>query len=95
LQWSLFIVFIIFLFRAIQLKIIGLDLRPLLFVAPRGLITILLFLSIAPGHNISFVSKSLIIQVIIITTFIMMFGLITSSKNEKNTNNADPTHLSN
>jgi potassium/hydrogen antiporter len=89
LQWSLFIVFIIFLFRAIQLKIIGLDLRPLLFVAPRGLITILLFLSIAPGHNISFVSKSLIIQVIIITTFIMMFGLITSS------NNADPTHLSN
>ncbi len=89
LLWSLFIVFIIFLFRAIQLKITGIDLKPLFFVAPRGLITILLFLSIAPGHNISFVSKSLIIQVIIITTLIMMTGLITSSKNEENVIDTD------
>ncbi len=46
LVWALGIVFSIFFFRFIQLKLSKLPLQPLLFVAPRGLITILLFLSI-------------------------------------------------
>lgn len=78
LFWALAIVFFIFIFRAIQIKFSNLPLKPLLYIAPRGLITILLFLSIEPAHNITFVNKSLIIQVIILTALIMMFGLITN-----------------
>jgi hypothetical protein len=74
--WALGIVFFIFAFRAIQLKLSKMPLNPLLFVAPRGLITILLFISIVPAHNISIVNKSLIIQVIILTTLLVMFGLM-------------------
>ena len=81
--WALGIVFAIFLFRAIQLKLSKLPLRPLLFIAPRGLITILLFLSIEPTSTISLVNKSLIIQVIILTAFIMMIGLLTVKPQRK------------
>lgn len=76
--WALGIIFAIFLFRSIQLKLSKLPLQPLLFVAPRGLITILLFLSIDSTRNISLVNRSLIIQVIILTALLMMFGLITT-----------------
>jgi len=76
--WALAIVFFIFAFRTIQLKLSKLPLQPLLFVAPRGLITILLFLSIEPTHTISLVNKSLIIQVIIISALLMMIGLMTN-----------------
>lgn len=76
--WALSIVFFIFLFRIIQLKLSKLPLQPLAFVAPRGLITILLFLSIDPTHTISLVNNSLIIQVIIISVLMMMIGLMTN-----------------
>jgi cell volume regulation protein A len=76
LLWSLGIVIFIFIFRAIQLKLSKLPLKPLLFVAPRGLITILLFLSIEPKNTISLVNNSLIIQVIILSALVMMFGLM-------------------
>ena len=76
LAWSVPIVFIIFLFRAIQLRFSKLSLQPLLFIAPRGLITILLFLSIAPSQSIGLVNKSLVIQVILLTAFILMLGLV-------------------
>ncbi len=83
LFWSIGIVISIFALRAIQLKLSKLELLPLLFVAPRGLITILLFLSIEPGHNIPIVNKSLIIQVIILSALLMMIGLMTV-KSENN-----------
>lgn len=83
LLWALTIVFLIFVFRAIQLKLSKLPLQPLLFIAPRGLITILLFLSIASSQTISLVNRSLIIQVIIISALLMMIGLMTS-KSQKN-----------
>lgn len=78
--WALGIVFFIFAFRAIQLKLSNLSLRSLLFVAPRGLITILLFLSIDPTQSIPLVNKSLIIQVIILTALLMMIGLMANKK---------------
>lgn len=78
--WALAIVFFIFAFRTVQLKLSKLPLQPLLFVAPRGLITILLFLSIEPTHTISLVNKSLIIQVIILTSLLMMLGLMSNKK---------------
>ena len=76
------IVAVIFIFRVIQLKISRLPLKPLLFVAPRGLITILLFLSIVPEQHLILVNKSLIVQVIILTALIMMFGLMAFPVNE-------------
>lgn len=85
--WALAIVFFIFAFRIIQLKLSKLPLQPLLFVAPRGLITILLFLSIEPTHTISLVNKSLIIQVIILTALLMMIGLMTNKNTISNATN--------
>lgn len=81
--WAIGIVFCIFFFRAIQLKLSQLPLQPLLWVAPRGLITILLFLSIAPEQTISLVNNSLIIQVIILTVLLMMIGLMPVKKQEQ------------
>lgn len=77
---AFFIVFIVIVFRAVQLVLSKIPLSPLLFVAPRGLITVLLFLSIAPEHSIPFINKSLVIQVILISAFLMMFGLLTANK---------------
>ncbi len=83
LIWSGSIVTAIFFFRLIQLKLSRLPLSPLLLIAPRGLITILLFLAIDPSQSIELVNKSLIIQVIILTSLIMMLGLITNKKEKK------------
>lgn len=83
LIWAAGIVAAIFLFRAIQLKFSKLPLSPLLFIAPRGLITILLFIAIKPSQNIPFINRSLIIQVIILTALVMMLGLITTKKKQK------------
>jgi len=83
LIWAVGIVTAILLFRSVQLKLSKLSLSPLLFIAPRGLITILLFLAIGPTQNIIFVNKSLIIQVIILTAIIMMLGLMTNKTHDK------------
>jgi Kef-type K+ transport system membrane component KefB len=82
LIWSLIIVAGVFSVRAVQLRAIGLPLFPLLFVAPRGLITILLFLSIPVSMEMPLVNKSLIIQVIIITVLIMMIGMLFHKEEE-------------
>lgn len=76
LLWAFLITFIIFGFRAIMLLLFRSPLVPLLFIAPRGLITILLFLSIPAIQVISFVNKSLIIQVVILTVLVMMAGMM-------------------
>jgi cell volume regulation protein A len=76
--WAISIVGIIFLMRGIILKLLKLSVSPLLFVAPRGLINVLLFLAIVPSENIPFVNTSLVIQVIILTALVMMIGLIFS-----------------
>jgi cell volume regulation protein A len=74
----------IFFIRFIQLKLSRLPLMPLLFIAPRGLITILLFLSIDPLNAIPIMNSSLIIQVIILSALIMMVGLmLTKTKKEE------------
>ncbi len=80
LAWALIVVAFIFIIRTVTLKLLRLPIMPLLFIAPRGLITILLFFSIPVAQNIPLVNKSLIIQVIILTAFIMMFGLMATKK---------------
>ena len=62
---------------------------PLLFVAPRGLITILLFIGIPEALNLPLVNKALIIQVIVLTAFIMMFGLMFNKKPIENNDEKD------
>lgn len=83
LPWALAIVALILLFRVIQLLLSRLPLMPLLFIAPRGLITILLFLSIPPEKQIPFVNKSLIVQVILISAIVMMVGLMINKPKNK------------
>lgn len=74
--YALLIVALILVIRFVQLKISGLKPTPILFIAPRGLITIMLFISIPLNDRVSFVDESLILQVIILSILIMMFGLI-------------------
>ncbi|WP_205677781.1 sodium:proton antiporter [Brumimicrobium salinarum] len=81
--WALGISGLIFLIRFIQLKISGLPAMPLMFIAPRGLITILLFLYIDPGDNIAIVSETLITQVILLTVTIMMIGLLFNKEKDE------------
>ncbi len=76
--WAVGIVAVIYIFRYLQLKFSGLAIKPLIFAAPRGLITVLLFLSIEKTQSISLVNKSLVIQVVLLTAFIMMAGFITT-----------------
>lgn len=80
--WSVSITAAIFLFRLILLKIFRIDLIPLLYIAPRGLITILLFLSVPASQVVPFVDKSLIIQIIILTALVMMIGLMINKKDQ-------------
>ncbi len=84
IPWAAGIVISIVLVRWIALKFSKLPSSPLLFVAPRGLITILLFLAIVPEQSIPIVNKSLIIQAIILSVLVMMLGLMTAKKNETN-----------
>jgi hypothetical protein len=70
----------IFAVRALVMLLLHAPFKPLFFIAPRGLITILLFISILPAQHLDFVTKSLLIQVIIITSLMMMLGLMLTKK---------------
>jgi cell volume regulation protein A len=76
--WSGAITLLIFVVRFTQFRLSGIKSLPLIFMAPRGLITILLFLSIPAEKSLPLVNKPLIIQVIILTSLVMMFGFIIS-----------------
>jgi potassium/hydrogen antiporter len=78
--WAAGIALLIYLIRGITLLIGKIPVFPLLFVAPRGLITILLFFLILPDSRIGLVNKSLITQVILITAIVMIFGLMFTKK---------------
>ncbi|WP_310587946.1 cation:proton antiporter [Lacihabitans sp. CCS-44] len=80
--WALGITTAIFVLRLLFLKIFKQTIKPLIFIAPRGLITILLFLSIPISQTIETANKSLIIQVIILSALVMMVGLMSNKKKE-------------
>ena len=90
-QLSVFIVAILalaimYLFRWAALRLITPKLIfPALYVAPRGLITILLFYSIPAQHQIANFSTAILFLVIITSNLIMMYGLIKNSQNLDNT----------
>ena len=80
LVWAAGIVIAILIIRVLQFKLFKIPLLPMLFIAPRGLINILLFLSIVPAQNIPLVNKSLILQVVLLSALVMMVGLIATGK---------------
>ena len=82
--WALGIVILVFIIRLILLKMFKIDKNPLVFISPRGLITILLFLSIPSNMKSELVNNSLVIQVIILSAFVMMFGLMLFKNKQTN-----------
>ncbi len=74
--WAVAITAGIFIFRALFLRLFRLPLNPLLYLAPRGLITILLYLSVPVSKQTDLASKSLLIQVIVLSALVMMLGLM-------------------
>jgi potassium/hydrogen antiporter len=76
--------FIIIFFRVVQLLLMKLPLLPLAFVAPRGLITILLFVSIPSSNKILFINQTVITQVIIISSLFMMIATMTERDKTNN-----------
>lgn len=70
------IVTVILIVRYFSLRLSRLPIQPLLFIAPRGLITILLFISITPEMQTPFVSSSLVVQTVLLSVVTMMIGLM-------------------
>ncbi|MEP7238936.1 MAG: cation:proton antiporter [Ferruginibacter sp.] len=83
LLWAIGIVAGALIIRVLQFKLFKIPLYPMLFIAPRGLINILLFLSIVPAQNIPFVNKSLILQVVLLSALVMMIGLMATGKKKE------------
>lgn len=81
--WAVAVTVFIFIVRAIILLVMKLPLKSLLFISPRGLITILLFLSIPIKQSSPLVNNSIVIQIIILTVLVMMIGLLFSGKQTK------------
>lgn len=82
---SVLICFSVYLLRALFFRfILHKPFVPLLFFTPRGLITILLFLSIPVSLKLSFINEGLITQVIFITIIVMAIGNVISAKHKKN-----------
>ncbi|HUV00948.1 MAG TPA: cation:proton antiporter [Bacteroidales bacterium] len=81
---SLIIVAGIFLIRFISLKILFVKrLFPELFVAPRGLITILLFFSIPVSNQNSDFNPGILLYIILITNIIMAISLMARGKDRE------------
>lgn len=87
LVWAAGILAVALLIRALQFKLSGLNLSPMLFIIPRGLINVLLFLSIMPMQQIPIVNKSLILQLVILSAIVMMLGIMFQKKDKEITTN--------
>ncbi len=85
LPWSVGMVALLFSLRFLFLLLTRQNLSPYLFVAPRGLITILLYLSIPVSLQLKTVNQALIIQVILCSILVMMLGLIFHKEPVQNT----------
>ena len=83
LPLAIAIIAAILLVRFTVLKLMRFPPTPVLYIAPRGLITILLVLSIPAVDTSLTINKSLIIQVIILSAFVMMLGLMFYSQKDK------------
>lgn len=71
------------LIRAITLIFMGMPWFPYLFIAPRGLITILLFLSIPSSLGIAKMNQNFISQVVVISVLLMMLATLFAPSKKK------------
>lgn len=72
-----FILVILYGIRYLYLRfVVGGHIFPELFIAPRGLITILLFYSIPKEYSIGIISEGLLFTIILMSSLIMMIGLL-------------------
>lgn len=77
LSVSIILIALIYLVRFVLLRIsIGTDLVPQLYIAPRGLITILLFYAIPKEIAVEEFSQGILLYIILGTSLIMTFSLI-------------------
>jgi NhaP-type Na+/H+ or K+/H+ antiporter len=78
---SLLILASIYVIRFVLLKVFfGNDIRPQLFVAPRGLITVLLFYAIPPEAQVANFESGILLFVIIATSLVMTWAMIRDKK---------------
>ena len=70
--------------RFIMLKLfLRKDITPELYIAPRGLITILLFFAIPSSFQVENFDTGILLYVILISSLVMTFSLIQDSKKKK------------
>jgi hypothetical protein len=78
---SLLIIASIYIIRYVVLRIfIGKDINPQLFIAPRGLITILLFYDIPKTAEVAGFEPGILLYTIIGTSLIMTFAMISDKQ---------------
>ena len=74
----------IYLIRFAFLRVfIGNNIKPQVYMAPRGLITVLLFYAIPAEYQVASFNSGILLFIIIATGVIMTWSLIQDSKNEK------------
>jgi len=79
---SLVVVVLIYLSRWLILKVFSRKaIKPLVYLAPRGLITVLLFYSIPAEVKSAVFEEGTLLYVILLSSFIMTYGLIHNEKN--------------
>jgi hypothetical protein len=77
LRIGLYILLVVYIIRGIYLKFIGkIPLLPELFISPRGLISILLFISIPEKFLIPDANTGLLFLVVLSSSLIMLLGLL-------------------
>ncbi|GIV26387.1 MAG: hypothetical protein KatS3mg027_0201 [Bacteroidia bacterium] len=82
LEISMLIITIIYLLRIILLWLFKVPTSPILFIAPRGLISILLFIQIPENMRHNLLNMSVIVQTVILTTITMAIGnMVYKNKN--------------
>ena len=78
---SLLIILSIYVIRYLTLRLfIGKDILPQLFIAPRGLITVLLFYAIPTGATVAGFESGILLFIIIGTSVIMTFAMISDKR---------------
>lgn len=74
LQWSLLIIAVIYLVRLMLILSLKIELNPVFLIAPRGLISILLFISIPTHQRIDIINNAVLVQVVLISVVLMAVG---------------------
>ena len=78
--WAVAISLVIYLIRLLFLRLLSIKDVTLVAMAPRGLITVLLFLSIPVEQSLPFFNKALVVQIVVLTALTMMISLMMAKK---------------